>query len=157
MQLTLYTDYALRALLYLGLHPGRHVPASEIAAAYGISEHHVAKIGKGLVKAGFARAHRGRAGGLSLAVEPRELKIGAVVRHTEATLDLVECFERERSSCPLTGACLLERTLREAREAFLAVLDRTTLADLLRNDSAVASRLSRPLPTAPPTVVPEGT
>lgn len=150
VQLTLYTDYALRALLYLGLHTDRPVPAAEIAAAYGISEHHLAKVGKALVKAGFARALRGRAGGLSLAVDPATLTVGAVVRRTEATLELIECFEHAGSSCPLTGACRLERTLREARDAFLAVLDRTTLADLMSNAPALATRLGRPLPISRP-------
>lgn len=150
MQLTLYTDYALRSLLYLGLHRDRLVPAAEIAAAYGISEHHVAKVGKALVKAGYVRALRGRSGGLSLAVEPAELTVGAVVRRTETTLDLIECFEHAGSTCPLTGACRLERTLRDAHAAFMAVLDRTTLADLLSNGPSLAARLGRPLPIAPP-------
>lgn len=148
VQLTLYTDYALRALIYLGLHPDRLVPAAEIAAAYGISEHHLAKVGKALVKAGFVQATRGRSGGLKLAVAPGELTVGAVVRRTEATLDLIECFDHGRSSCPITGACRLERALHEARDAFLAVLDRTTVADLVVNGPALSTRLGRALPSA---------
>ncbi|MCO5168484.1 MAG: Rrf2 family transcriptional regulator [Planctomycetes bacterium] len=147
MQLTLYTDYALRTLLYLGLHPGRPVPAPEVARAYGVSPHHVAKVAKALVRDGFVRARRGRSGGLELAVAPEDLRIGAVVRRTEPTLDLLECFDRRASTCPITGACRLERVLHDARGAFLEVLDRTTLADLLTNRSALAQRLGRPLPT----------
>lgn len=131
VQLTSYTDYALRTLMYLGLHPGRAVSATEIAAAYGVSAHHVAKVGKALVRGGFVRAHRGRSGGLELATAPGAITVGKVVRFTENTIDLLECFDRARSTCPLTGACRLERTLHQARAAFFDVLDRATLADLL--------------------------
>ncbi|MCW8140364.1 MAG: Rrf2 family transcriptional regulator [Planctomycetota bacterium] len=148
MQLTVYTDYALRTLLYLGLHPDRPVPAPEVAQAYAISVHHVAKVAKALVRDGFVRARRGRAGGLELAVAPDALRVGDVVRRTEPTLDLLECFDRRASACPITGACRLEHVLHDARAAFLEVLDRTTLADLLTNRPALARRLGRPLPAS---------
>jgi len=157
VQLTLHSDYALRTLLYLGLHQGRPVPVGEVAGAYGISANHVAKVAQALVTNGFARARRGRTGGLELATPPAELTVGAVVRATEPTLDLLACFDRERSSrsgdrsstaCPITSACKLKRSLREARDAFLAVLDRTTLAELLENGPALARLL--PLAGAAP-------
>lgn len=144
MQLTLHTDYALRTLIYLGLHQGRPVPVGEVATAYGISAHHVAKVAQALVTGGFARARRGRTGGLELAVPAAELTVGAVVRASEPTLDLLECFDRSSAACPITSACKLKRTLREARDAFLAVLDATTLAELLENGPA----LGRLLPLA---------
>lgn len=145
VQLTLYTDYALRTLIYLGLHPGRPVPVPEVAAAFEVSANHVAKVAKALVRGGFLRSHRGRAGGLELAMPPEQVKLGAIVRETEPTLDLLECFDHRTSTCPITGVCRLERTLHEARAAFLEVLDRTTLADLLTNPKLLARRL----PVAP--------
>lgn len=147
MQLTLHTDFALRTLLYLGLHRGRPVPVGEVASAYGISAHHVAKVAQALVTNGFARARRGRSGGLELAVPPAELTVGAVLRSTEPTLDLLACFDRASTTCPITSACRLKRSLREARDAFLAVLDRTTLAELLENGPALGRLL--PMATAP--------
>jgi Rrf2 family nitric oxide-sensitive transcriptional repressor len=131
VQLTSYTDYALRTLMYLGVHAGRAVSAAEIASAYGISAHHVAKVGKALVRGGFVRAQRGRAGGLELATAASAIPVGRVVRFTENTIDLLECFDRARSTCPLTGACRLERTLHQAQAAFFDVLDRVTIADLV--------------------------
>ena len=148
MQLTLHSDYALRTLLYLGLHPGRPVPAGELAGAYGISANHVAKVAQHLVTAGFARSRRGRTGGLELAVAPEALTVGAVVRTTAPTLDLLACFDRGATDCPITAACKLKHTLREARDAFLAVLDATTLADLLSNPAALRARFGTPLPVA---------
>lgn len=141
MQLTIYTDYALRTLMYLGANGGRPVPATEVAAAFRISANHLAKVAKDLVRGGYVRSHRGRTGGLELAMPPSKINIGQVVRFTE-TLDLLECFDRATSTCPLTGACKLERTLHEAQAAFLAVLDRTTLADLVGGTASWATRLA---------------
>jgi Rrf2 family transcriptional regulator, nitric oxide-sensitive transcriptional repressor len=141
VQLTIYSDYALRTLMYLGSHDDRLISVGEIATAYQVSAHHVAKVAKALARGGFVRAHRGRAGGLELARAPRQLSVGAVVRYTEPTLNLLECFDRATSTCPLTGACLLERTLHEARGAFLQVLDRTMLADLIAGTPSLTTRL----------------
>jgi Rrf2 family nitric oxide-sensitive transcriptional repressor len=141
VQLTIYTDYALRTLMYLAVNVARPVPASEIATAYGISTHHLAKVAKHLVRGGFVRSHRGRTGGLELATAPSRINVGEVVRSCEPTLDLLECFDRATSTCPLTGGCRLERKLHDARAAFLAVLDRTTLAELTENAPQIASRL----------------
>ncbi len=144
VQLTIYSDYALRTLMYLGLHPDRPASVPEIAAAYRISAHHLAKVAKALVRGGFARTQRGRSGGLELAKPARDVTVGAVVRFTEPTLNLVECFDRKTSTCPITGACRLERTLYDARAAFMDVLDRTTLADLLGAAPLMAKRLGLP-------------
>jgi Rrf2 family nitric oxide-sensitive transcriptional repressor len=141
VQLTIYSDYALRTLMYLGTHTDRPVSVSEVSAAYGISAHHVAKVAKALVRGGFARAHRGRSGGLELAKAPRDLTVGDVLRYTEPTLDLLECFDRTTSTCPLTGACRLQGALHDARRAFFAVLDRTTLADLVTGTPSLIKRL----------------
>lgn len=144
VQLTIYSDYALRTLMYLGMHTDRPASVPEIASAYNISAHHLAKVAKALVRGGFARTHRGRSGGLELAKPARDVTVGAVVRFTEPTMNLVECFDRKTSTCPLTGACRLERTLHDARAAFLEVLDGTTLADLLGSAPAMAKRLAPP-------------
>ncbi|MFT9208233.1 RrF2 family transcriptional regulator, partial [Acetobacter orientalis] len=59
MRLTLYTDYALRTLLYLGIHADRRVSIREIALAYGISENHLVKVIHNLGRGGFVATHRG--------------------------------------------------------------------------------------------------
>lgn len=132
MQLTQFTDYALRTLLYLGAHSGRLVPIAEVSAAYGISNHHLVKVANLLARAGFVTAVRGRGGGLELAAPPEALKLGAVVRACEPNLHLVECFDRARNTCPIAGVCELARVLAAAQEQFLAALDSHSLADLLR-------------------------
>ena len=137
MRLTMHTDFALRTLMYLGLRPGRLASIPEIAAAYGISENHLTKVVHGLGRAGFVETLRGRGGGLRLARPPGEIRVGEVVRHAEGDLAVVACFGPDGrpgpggGGCVLAGACRLQGLLGEALGAFLAVLDRATLADLL--------------------------
>lgn len=142
MQLTLYTDYAVRTLVYLAMYPDRVVPVSEIGRSFSISTNHLAKVAKMLTRAGLVSARRGREGGLMLAVAPKEICLGAVVRRTEGH-DLLECFDRNTSACHLTGACRIERAVREARDAFFAVLDRYTLAELVANRPQLVQLLGR--------------
>src|SRR4051794_469268 len=133
MQLTLHTDYALRILLYLGAHPGEVVPTSAIAKAYGVSSNHVAKVSKELTLKGYVHASRGHTGGLSLARKPADILVGEVVRETEPHANLLECFDLATNTCRIASACRLRGVAIEARDAFFAVLDRYTLADILEN------------------------
>lgn len=146
MQLTLYTDYSLRVLIYLGIHQGRLATISEIAASYGgISRNHLVKVVHNLSTHGFIRTTRGKGGGLALARPPEAINIGDVVRHTEVSFDVVECFDRERNRCPITPACRLKGALKQALNAFMGVLDGYTLEDILENEAELTALLGRPL------------
>lgn len=143
MQLTRFTDYTLRTLLVLAAREGDVVSVAEIANAFDISQNHLKKVAQWLVAEGLASSVRGRAGGLTLSVRPQEVRIGELVQRVE-NLDLLECFDPATSMCPLTGACSLEQALYQARRAFLASLDRHTLASLARSpELVVALRLQR--------------
>jgi Rrf2 family transcriptional regulator, nitric oxide-sensitive transcriptional repressor len=129
MRLTLYTDYALRTLMYLGFAEPEQASIAEVARSYGISENHLTKVVHHLGRLGLVKTSRGRGGGLRLAQAPAQINVGRVVRQTEEDLSLVECFAND--ACVITSTCRLRNVLREALEAFLAALDRYTLADLL--------------------------
>ena len=129
MRLTQFSDYALRTLLYLGVRDGQPVPLTEVARSYGISYHHLVKVAGMLAELGLVTSVRGRSGGYRLAVAPGEINIGRLIRSTEPDFHLVECFDRAHDSCPITPACRLQGALAEAKDGFLAVLDRYTLAD----------------------------
>jgi len=126
MRLTRYSDYAMRVLLYLGRRPEQACSIAEIAKAYGISQNHLMKVVSDLVGSGFLTSVRGRKGGIRLARSPAEINVGALIRHTEDDFDLVGC-----GSCIIAPACGLTSVLGEALAAFLAVLDRYSLADVL--------------------------
>ena len=126
MKLTLYTDYALRALMHLAAKPERLASISEISSTYRISHNHLTKVVHDLRKAGFIDAVRGRSGGVRLARPASEITVGAVVRHTEGGFDLVDC-----GSCVIAPACALTAALHRALAAFMDVLDGYSLADLV--------------------------
>ena len=104
-------------------------PIDEIAGAYDISRAHLTKVVNTLTRAGYLTAVRGRSGGLRLAMPPEEINLGRVVRTTEPDFALVECFSTG-NQCVITGCCKLQGVLGEALQAFLAVLDRHTLASI---------------------------
>lgn len=131
MQLTLYTDYSLRALLYIGGAGGRIVTISEISSYYGVSRNHMVKVVQNLGALGYIKATRGKAGGLRLAKAPEDIRISDVVRDTEPHMNIQECFERETNTCPLIDNCRLMGVLYQARQGFIDVLARHTLADML--------------------------
>ena len=131
MRLTKHSDYALRVLLYAATHAEALVSTDEIATSFGISANHLVKIINNLGKQGFLEVKRGRSGGLRLAREPEEIVIGEVIRLTEPDFHMVECFDGESNTCPISAACGLIGPLKEATEAFLGALDGYTLADVI--------------------------
>lgn len=140
MRLTVFTDYTLRTLIYLALQPDRLSTIGEIATAYQISTNHLMKVVQQLAQAGDVTTLRGQHGGLRLARAPGQINIGAVVRRTEPDLQLATCFGSE-AICPIQPHCVLAGILDEALRAFLAVLDRYTLADLTARGASLAALL----------------
>jgi len=132
MQLTYYTDYSLRVLMYLAIRRGRMANISEIAERYGISRNHLVKVVHNLARGGFIKSYRGKGGGIELARDAGQISIGEVVRYTEGPLKPVECFDIERNRCVIANVCGLADVIEEACGSFFATLDRYTLADLVR-------------------------
>lgn len=133
MRLTLHTDYALRLLMLLAIEPDERHTIEEVAERYSISRNHLMKVAHTLAQAGFIEGLRGRGGGLRLSGAASAVNLGAVVRATEDSFTLVECFDRARNTCVVAPACGLRGPLEEALGAFIAVLDRYSLADLVKN------------------------
>lgn len=143
MRLTVYTDYALRLLMYLAVHPEPKPTIGEIARSYGVSRNHLMKVAYELGVAGYIETARGKGGGLRLARPPELIGLGAVVRQTEPDLALAPCFDPVNAPCTITPACKLRGALHQAMGAFLGVLDGYTLADLVGNRAALDRLLSR--------------
>ncbi|MCA1178820.1 MULTISPECIES: nitric oxide-sensing transcriptional repressor NsrR [unclassified Pantoea] len=140
MQLTSFTDYGLRALIYMATLPeGKQTNITEVTDTYGVSRNHMVKIINQLSRAGFVAATRGKNGGIRLGMDPEKIVIGQVVRRMEP-LQLVNCEE-----CAITPACRLRKALHDAVQLFLKELDNYTLADLVKdNDSLYQILLSEP-------------
>jgi len=130
MQLTLFSDYSLRLMMFVAVSKGQRVTIEDASKAYDISRAHLMKVAQFLVREGFLQAARGRTGGLSLAQPAEKIILGSLVRATENGFDLVECMS-ERGCCKIGQICRLRGVLGEAMHAFLQVLDRYTLADMI--------------------------
>lgn len=138
MRLTLYTDYSLRVLVYLGVRGQEHqATIQEIADAYNISKNHLMKVIHQLGQLGLIETIRGRGGGIRLAHDPNDINIGAVVRQTEEDFHIVECFNPESNLCKIAPECKLKNALFEALKAYLAVLDSYTLGDILHSKESL--------------------
>ncbi len=131
MRLTTFSDYSLRVLIYLGTTPERLATIDQVAEAYGISANHLMKVVHHLGRLGCIETVRGKGGGMRLARPPAEINVGEIVRASEDSLALVECFEEGGGDCRISRSCVLKQALGEALQAFLKVLDGYTLADLL--------------------------
>lgn len=136
MRITQHTDYALRVLMYVGGNPGRFVTIAEIAERFAISRTHLMKVVNQLVREGFLEGQRGKGGGLRLAMRPDQIRVGNVLRTMESDMKLVECFDN-KGACLVDRGCRLKRAFSEALDAFLAVLDRYSLKDLLDNPATL--------------------
>lgn len=131
MQLTNYTDYALRTLIALAVKAPKRLTVKEISNAYQISDNHLVKVVQRLADLQYVITIRGKSGGVELARDPAQISIGEVVRRLEPELGVVECLRSGTEPCAIVSACQLKGVLDEATRNFLGTLDRYTLADLL--------------------------
>ena len=129
MRLTSFTDYGLRTLMRLAGAPDRSFTTDEIATELKISRHHLTKVVRDLSRAGYVKSQRGAGGGLRLSKPSESISLGEIVRLLEHRHAIVECFRADGGHCTLTAACRLRSKLAAAREAFLAALDATPVAD----------------------------
>ncbi|MDO8953325.1 MAG: Rrf2 family transcriptional regulator [Gammaproteobacteria bacterium] len=134
MQLTQFTDYSLRALIFIAIKK-QSCTINEISTAYGLSENHVVKIIHNLAKLGLINTTRGKNGGITMAVDPADINIKAAVLKLESHFDLVPCFNKEKQNCIIAPVCILKHVLHDARKAFFDVLEKYTLADMIKNQT----------------------
>lgn len=143
MQLTQYTDYSLRVLIYLSQKEhGKLATITEIAEFYGISRNHLVKVVHNLATKGFIKTLRGKNGGMSLARPADEIGIGEVVRQMEPNFDIAECFNKNNNSCVISPVCSLKNMLGDARTNFIQTLDRYTIAHTLNPQHGLSEKIN---------------
>ena len=132
MNLTQYTDYSLRVLIFLAVNEDRLVSTQEISTAYKISHNHLIKVVNNLGHLNYIELKRGRNGGMRLARKPEEINVAQLVQEIEPGFDIVECFNPEKRTCPIIPVCGLIKPIAMAKKAFLDELEKYTLADAIR-------------------------
>lgn len=153
MRLTRQTNYAMRILMYCAANDGRLSRIPEIASAYTVSELFLFKILQPLVEAGLVETVRGRNGGVRLGRPAEQINLFDVVRVTEESFAMAECFENDAAECPLVDSCALNSALREALNAFFEVLMRHTIADLVASKAHMRGLLGIEMPPPEPRAV----
>ena len=143
MQVSRFTDFSLRALLYLAINDSKRATLAEIAAFYPVSLDHLRKVVHELSRAGFVRTYQGKTGGIELGRDPAGIRIGDVVRHFEAHDSFINCHGL---GCRLAAVCTLKTILDEGQEALFESLNRYTLADLVNARPAMVRELYNPDP-----------
>ncbi|MCR9150301.1 MAG: Rrf2 family transcriptional regulator [Rhodobacteraceae bacterium] len=142
MRLTTRTNLAMRVLMFCAVNPGRIVRKHEIAEACNASENHLAQVVNTLGQLGFVETLRGRAGGMQLARQTDNIRVGEVFRAFETGVPFAECFDAEHNTCPLAGCCRLQRALKQALEAFYSALDELTLTELVAGNTQLEHLLA---------------
>jgi Rrf2 family cysteine metabolism transcriptional repressor len=134
MKLSVRGEYALRALLVLGLHHGQSVVRIQtISEQQNIPKRFLEQILNDLKSAGVVQSRRGVAGGYRLSRRPEEITLAVAVRHIEGALAPVSCVSErfyEKCSCPDESRCAIRSVMKEVREAVVAIMERVTVADL---------------------------
>lgn len=138
MQLKKFTDFALRLLIQLAVTPGEWVNIATVASTYGVPRNHLLKIVTELHQQGLIQTHRGKHGGVQLAVAATAINVGDLLQHLEGGLPIVNC---DQPQCPILPACELRRALDEAEAAFFNSLRRYSLADLVQGQQQNLQRL----------------
>ncbi len=149
MKLSLRGEYALRALLVLGLNYNRSVVRIQaISQQQNIPKRFLEQILNDLKSAGAVESKRGVAGGYRLARPPKEISLATVVRHIEGALAPVSCVSErfyEKCSCPDEARCAICRVMKEVRDAVGNILEKLSVADLCTRSLQLQELHARPL------------
>ena len=134
MKLSQRGEYALRALLVLGMNHGPEVVRiRDIAQQQNIPRRFLEQILNDLKSAGFVQSRRGVAGGYRLQRDPAEISLADIIRHLEGPLAPVGCVSvnyYQRCSCPDEAKCAIRSVMQEVRDAIVSALEGVTVSHL---------------------------
>ena len=131
MQLSKFTDYTFRALIYLAMHQEELCTVEQLAMALNVSEHHLKKVIHKLAKTDYVTSIKGRMGGLKLGVAPKEINLGKVLMITEDNLNIVECLNKDCVCEFMNSECKLKNIVQSSLNKFIEEFANYTLEDIL--------------------------
>ncbi len=161
MKVSTRVHYGLRAMTELARAFGQDHPISisEIARTECLPVAYLEQLMGELRRAGLVEGTRGVRGGYRLAHTPSQITVGDVYRILEGEIAPVECTAEDYlpGACSVESMCMSRSIWGRVQAAILAVLDATTLEDLLPHEHAAAdagsfvplTTLNRPHPSRP--------
>ena len=133
MQITRFTDYGLRTLMYVAARSESIASVKEVSEQYGISRNHLVKVVHRLSQLGYIETTKGKGGGIKIAKGTEKLRLGELIKQLEPNMNMVECFDAKTNTCRITGSCQLKHYLFEATQSFINTMNKYTLADKVQN------------------------
>ena len=134
MQLSMRTDYALRALFTLVEHyGGLPIPIAELARRNDVPKRFLEHIMLDLKERNWVASVAGKRGGYVLAKNPERITMGEVVRHFDGYLAPIACVSvTDYKRCSQEPVCRFRRILLQSRNIVARLMDEATLADVMR-------------------------
>lgn len=141
------TDYGVVLMTYMATHPDRQHNAAEVAAAAQLPLPTVSKLLRTLARRGLLVSHRGVKGGYSLARNPEDITLVAIIRALEGPFGLTVCTEKLPGTCEHEPTCPVQSHWHRINRAVGQALEDVTLASLVgpatASAGAVATRSAR--------------
>jgi Rrf2 family transcriptional regulator, nitric oxide-sensitive transcriptional repressor len=119
-------------LIHAALQAPSLTTVGTVAQDFGLPAAHLNKVAQTLAAHGYLQTIRGRSGGLRLIRDPESVRLGEVALITEPDFQLASCMSPGRGNCPIYEPCVLRGVLSAAAHAFIAELNKWTLADLIK-------------------------
>ncbi len=151
MKLSVRGEYALRALIVLGLdylEDDSVVRIQEISKRQNIPKRFLEQILNDLKSAGILESKRGVAGGYRLKMPPERITLAEVIRYIEGPLAPISCVSErfyEKCSCPDENKCAIRSVMKEVRDAIVRILEEVTVAQLCERVKQLQGAHSNPL------------
>ncbi len=130
MQLSKFTDYSFRILIFLGHNQNSLFTVDELSSILKLSPHHTKKVIYKLSKNGYVLSSKGRNGGIKLVKDPSEINLRDVFEKSGENLNIIECFS-DNNTCNIESHCKLKPILNQSLEFFLLSLSKYTLKDII--------------------------
>ena len=144
MQLSMRTDYALRALFTLVEHHGGNpIPIGELARRNDVPKRFLEHIMLDLKARGWVESLPGKRGGYLLKKNPAKITMGEVVRHFDGYLAPIACVSvTDYKRCTQESVCRFRRVLLQARNMVAELMDTSTLADVLKGSPVADAEIA---------------
>lgn len=127
--------YALRVLLDLAENQDKgYIAMKKVAERQELSLKYIERIMPVLSKNHYVEGVQGKGGGYRLVKNPKEYRIGDILRLTEGTLAPVACLECNSKTCQREKTCKTLPMWREFYQIINDYFDNITLADLMNGE-----------------------
>jgi Rrf2 family protein len=148
MQLLAQEEYGLRCLLQVAQHRGPDpLSIQAVAEGEGLSPEYAAKLMRALRQAGLVQSTRGAAGGYRLTRAAEQITVWEVIQALGGSLysdAFCDSHPGQLRDCVHTTSCSIRGLWLSVESAVRGVLEKVSLADLVRGSAPLVSVIDAP-------------